>query len=78
MNLKSEISHELANGEVNGIGMRIVDVGERGEFTHKWILLDDEDDLYAHALELCENEKDLTNALHKWHDEMIESESEND
>jgi len=50
MNLESEISHELSRGEVNGIGMRIVDVGEMGEFTHKWILLDDEESLFDRAL----------------------------
>ena len=54
MSLMSEISHELSNsnGETNGIGMRIVDVGEEaGQFTHKWTLLDDEDELYEHAME---------------------------
>jgi len=50
MNLESEISHELSRGEVNGIGMQIVDVGEMGEFTHKWILLDDEESLFERAL----------------------------
>jgi len=53
MNLSSEIAHELSNGETNGIGMRLVDVGERGEFTHEWILLDDEEELYEHAVERC-------------------------
>ena len=53
MNLNSEIAHELSNGETNGIGMRIVDVGERGEFTHKWTLLDDEEELYKHAMKRC-------------------------
>lgn len=51
MNLQSEISHELSNGETNGIGMRIVDVGESGKFTHKWTLLDEEEELYEHAIE---------------------------
>ena len=52
MSLMSEISHELSNGETNGNGMRIVDVGEEaGQFTHKWTLLDDEDELYEHAME---------------------------
>ena len=50
MNLDSEIGHELAPGETNGIGMRVVDVGEKGEFTHKWTLLDDEEELYVKAL----------------------------
>ncbi|KAL7534048.1 hypothetical protein ACHAXR_005601 [Thalassiosira sp. AJA248-18] len=53
MNLNSEIANELAKGETNGIGMRVVDVGERGEFTHKWTLLDDEEELYEHAMERC-------------------------
>jgi len=53
MNLTSEITHELSNGEVNGIGMRVVDVGERGEFTHKWTLLDDEEELYDNAMARC-------------------------
>ena len=53
MNLSSEIAHELSNGETNGIGMRLVDVGEKGQFTHKWTLLDDEDELYEHAMERC-------------------------
>jgi hypothetical protein len=53
MNLNSEIAHELSNGETNGIGMRVVDVGEKGCFTHKWTLLDDEDELYEHAMERC-------------------------
>ena len=48
MNLYSDISDELSNGETNGIGFRVVDVGERpGEFTHKWHLLDDEEELYT-------------------------------
>lgn len=50
MTLQSEISHELSS-ETNGIGMRIVDVGEIGEFTHKWTLLDEEEVLYDHAIE---------------------------
>eukprot|EP00585_Thalassiosira_rotula_P010987 CAMPEP_0196144462 /NCGR_PEP_ID=MMETSP0910-20130528/16438_1 /TAXON_ID=49265 /ORGANISM="Thalassiosira rotula, Strain GSO102" /LENGTH=755 /DNA_ID=CAMNT_0041406117 /DNA_START=111 /DNA_END=2378 /DNA_ORIENTATION=+ len=50
MNLDSEIGHELAPGETNGIGMRVVDVGEKGEFTHKWTLLVDEEELYVNAL----------------------------
>jgi hypothetical protein len=50
MNLYSEISHELSKGEKNGIGMRIVDVGEKGDFTHKFILLDDEEELYKNAM----------------------------
>ena len=53
MNLYSEISQELSNGEKNGIGMRIVDVGEKGKFTHKWILLDEEEELYEHAIKRC-------------------------
>ena len=53
MNLSSEIAHELSNGETNGLGMRVVDVGETGQFTHKWTLLDDEDELYEHAMERC-------------------------
>lgn len=57
MNLYSEISQELSNGEKNGIGMRIVDVGEKGIFTHKWILLDEEEELYEHAIK-----KDASNA----------------
>jgi len=51
MNLNSEVAHELSNGETNGIGMRVVDVGERGEFTHKWTLLDNEEELYEHAMQ---------------------------
>ena len=48
MNLYSDISDELSNGETNGIGFRVVDVGEKpGEFTHKWHLLDDEKELYT-------------------------------
>ena len=43
MNLYSELAEELSNGETNGIGMRVVDVGERGEFTHKWLLLDEKE-----------------------------------
>jgi len=46
MNLHSSIAHELSNGEVNGIGMRIVDVGEKGEFEHKWTLLDNEEEIF--------------------------------
>lgn len=54
MNLNSEIAHELAQGETNGIGMRVVDVGqERGSFTHEWMLLEEEDELYEHAVERC-------------------------
>lgn len=41
MNLESDILDELSGGEAHGIGMRIIDVGERGEFTHKWTLLDE-------------------------------------
>lgn len=43
MNLYSELAEELSNGETNGIGMRVVDVGERGEFTHKWLLLEEKE-----------------------------------
>ena len=53
MNLYSDIAEELSNGETNGIGMRVVDVGERGKFTHKWLLLDKEEELYMSALERC-------------------------
>ncbi|KAL9186060.1 hypothetical protein ACHAXT_005298 [Thalassiosira profunda] len=53
MNLNSEISEELANGETNGIGMRVVDVGEKAQFTHKWMLLDNEEELYENALQRC-------------------------
>ena len=56
MNLHSSISHELSNGEVNGIGMRIVDVGEKGEFKHKWTLLDNEEEIFEHAIERCERQ----------------------
>eukprot|EP00584_Thalassiosira_punctigera_P008731 CAMPEP_0172541216 /NCGR_PEP_ID=MMETSP1067-20121228/12052_1 /TAXON_ID=265564 ORGANISM="Thalassiosira punctigera, Strain Tpunct2005C2" /NCGR_SAMPLE_ID=MMETSP1067 /ASSEMBLY_ACC=CAM_ASM_000444 /LENGTH=667 /DNA_ID=CAMNT_0013327205 /DNA_START=245 /DNA_END=2248 /DNA_ORIENTATION=+ len=56
MTLNSEIGHELAKGETNGIGMRVVDVGERGEFTHKWMLLDHNKEVYARALERCAKE----------------------
>lgn len=56
MNLYSSISHELANGEVNGIGMRIVDVGERGEFKHEWTLLDNEEEIFEHAIQRCERQ----------------------
>mmetsp|Transcript_24755 Transcript_24755/g.35990 ORF Transcript_24755/g.35990 Transcript_24755/m.35990 type:complete len:156 (+) Transcript_24755:1399-1866(+) len=41
MTLSSGMASELSNGEINGIGMRTVDVGEAGEFTHKWFLLDE-------------------------------------
>ncbi|KAL7516236.1 hypothetical protein ACHAWF_000037, partial [Thalassiosira exigua] len=51
--LSSEIANELSNGEPNGIGIRIVDVGEPGEFSHKWKLLDNEEELYDHAIERC-------------------------
>lgn len=54
MNLKSEISHELSNGETIGLGMRIVDVGERGEFKHKWVLLDNEEELHYSAIRRIE------------------------
>lgn len=53
MNLYSDISEELSNGETNGIGFRVVDVGERGEFTHKWHLLDDEEELYTVSGSKC-------------------------
>ncbi|KAL7547685.1 hypothetical protein ACHAWF_010966 [Thalassiosira exigua] len=53
MNLQSEISHVLANGEVNGIGMRVIDVGDKGQFTHKWTLLDHEEELYNSAIDRC-------------------------
>jgi hypothetical protein len=57
MNLHSSIAHELSNGEVNGIGMRIVDVGsEKGEFKHKWTLLDNEEEIFEHAIERCERQ----------------------
>mmetsp|Transcript_4521 Transcript_4521/g.6601 ORF Transcript_4521/g.6601 Transcript_4521/m.6601 type:complete len:767 (+) Transcript_4521:108-2408(+) len=56
MNLHSSIAHELSNGEVNGIGMRIVDVGEKGQFNHKWTLLDDEEEIFEHAIERCERQ----------------------
>ena len=56
MNLYSSISQELSNGEENGIGMRIVDVGEKGEFTHKWTLLDNEAEIFEHAIERCERQ----------------------
>lgn len=58
MNLSSEIAHELSNGETNGIGMRLVDVGEKGQFTHKWTLLDDEDEIFEHAMERCIRQDD--------------------
>lgn len=53
MNLSSDITNELSNGETNGIGMRVVDVGEEGEFTHKWLLLCDADELYEHGIKRC-------------------------
>ena len=57
MNLHSSIAHELSNGEVNGIGMRIVDVGsEKGKFEHKWTLLDNEEEIFEHAIERCERQ----------------------
>ena len=56
MNLYSSVAHELNNGEVNGIGMRIVDVGEKGEFKHKWTLLDNEEEFFEHAIERCERQ----------------------
>ncbi len=67
MNLKSEISHELSGGEVNGIGMRIVDVLETGVFTHKWILLDDEEELVEHAFGRCSNNCKVQKFM-KWHE----------
>lgn len=60
MNLTSEISHELSNGEVNGIGMRVVDVGERAKFTHNWILLDGEEELFDRAAERCRRQSAFT------------------
>merc|ERR1719203_148206 len=60
MNLTSDIANELSNGETNGIGMRVVDVGERGEFTHRWTLLDDEKELYEHAMERCRRQSAAT------------------
>ena len=59
MNLKSSISRELDNGDVNGIGMRIVDVGEKGAFTHKWTLLDNEEEIFEHAIKRCERQLEL-------------------
>jgi len=53
MNLNSEIAGKLNNGETNGIGMRCVDVGKKGQFSHKWMLLDDEDEVYENAVERC-------------------------
>ena len=57
------------NGEVNGIGMRIVDVGEKGEFEHKWTLLDNEEEIFEHAIERCErqllSEEKIAEALTK-------------
>lgn len=71
MNLESEISHELSRGEVNGIGLRIVDVGEMGEFTHKWILLDDEESLFERALGHCTNKSDVLKLM-KWRGQEAE------
>ena len=51
MNLTSGITQELSNGETNGLGMRVVDVGEKDEFTHRWLLLEDEEELYNNAVE---------------------------
>lgn len=69
MNLHSSISHELSNGEVNGIGMRIVDVGQKGELKHKWTLLDNEEEIFEHAIACCErqlmSEEKLVDALIK-------------
>lgn len=45
MNLTSDIAQELSNGETNGLGMRVVDVGEKDEFTHRWLLLEEEEEL---------------------------------
>jgi len=53
MNFDSDIAHELANGETNGIGMRVVDVGERGKFEHRWMLLDDANELYESGIKRC-------------------------
>lgn len=53
MNLFSTDGEELSKGEPNGLGMRLVDVQERGEFTHKWLLLDHEEELYDHAIQRC-------------------------
>ena len=80
MNLNSEISHELSQGEVNGIGMRVVDVGERGEFKHKWMLLDDESELYEHAMDRCLRQTDIDeeerrvikNSLFEMPDKMLD------
>ena len=67
MNLHSSISHELSNGEVNGIGMRIVDVGQKGEFKNKWTLLDNEEEIFEYAIACCErqlmSEEKLADAL---------------
>lgn len=53
MNLYSEIAEELSNGETNGLGMRVIDVGEKGKFSHKWILLDEEKECYVSAIRRC-------------------------
>jgi len=63
MNLHSEIGPELSNGETNGIGMRIVDVGDAGKMSHKWVLLDDEQEIYEHAQERCMKQAALEGEL---------------
>ena len=63
MNLDSDIAHELSNGETNGIGMRVVDVGkEKGKFTHKWLLLDEAEDLYESGMKRCIRQSLFENA----------------
>ena len=36
--------------------VHIVDVGEKGEFEHKWTLLDNEEEIFEHAIERCERQ----------------------
>ena len=63
MVLESGIADELRNGEVNGVGMRIVDVGEPGQFEHKWTLLDEDEEFYDEKLSGRQRESVATSII---------------
>ena len=44
MTLRSEMSDELSKGEPSGCGMRIVDVGVKGQFKHTFVPLDEDEE----------------------------------
>ena len=44
MTLRSEMSDELSKGEPSGCGMRIVDVGAKGQFKHTFVPLDEDEE----------------------------------